>query len=1195
MFTIKWTKFKDGVVKLWKNHIFDFYYYPVERDRFLFARKGWGLLVYSSKITGVSLFILFLISLLLSFCGVSLISKDQSSGGPLLNVISQFADPGNIPLAEGLWGKSFAAICALFGVICLSGLVVSSVVSFVTRVSERWKNGMLHYNKFFSNYVVVIGMNEQTATIIKKSLKEPDVKYVLIQTRKNVEKERAKLELKLEREEERKVVFYFGERTQYEDIGDLHIEHAKEVYILGENMEYENELDHDSFNMTCLELIAKYCKTIKDESCKKNWGGDSIKCHVELEYQSTFTAFKSTHIYKNYNEGRVEFIPFNVHEIWAKKVLVDNYAVYPEGNLKKVQHYLPIDTYRIDAINGKKDTVNLTEKEQKCVHFVIIGMNQMGVAMAVQVAQLVHLPNFVRNAHLRTTITFIDNNAVKEGEYLMGRFSALFSLCQYRMIVCGKHSFNKDSYQKSKVDEYDIQWTDQVGQGCEWQNSKYSGRYSHLGTNFMDVQWEFIEGNVATKDIEDYISVLSEDLNHRTCTIAVCLNNPQKSIATALYLPEIVLKRAHQILVYQQNSFDLIDKIATSEKDWKRYEKLRPFGMIEGCYTEDAFDNYVAKLTHLAYAGKLSKGQPYRGKLKSEAERLWKEIGIDYKLSNINLSDSFQLKLRSAGNTWTEQKETLLDENKLEVLAMAEHNRWMTERLIMGYRPLTLTEWQQIETKISMEQPYNYLSEKQRLKIKSRAHLDICSNSQLEEWDPVTFNMGTDGKIVGMIPYLLNLAQRMRIHDILVNRRNDSSPTSFVWEMMKVNVSDDDKVVIEKSKRGNRERTEYLHTFWIGENLITRKQWKMVMGELPPQINDINQKDDEKAITFVSKNMVDEFLIVCNQITGLKFRLPWFEEWHYVKEHCDEGVKDLEGKVWQWTQSQFQEDCYRFCGRSQKFVNGEWHVDNSYWLPNFTSSDLGFRLVLPYIFDKEVAIEFDDDAATIDDLLSDKNLVLIKGGIIAFEDVNRVQYKVKVGDFRMLRTPITQRQWEAVMGTDSNRSLHRGDDYPVENVSYDRAKEFIMKLNNIKGSKFNLPTEAEWQMAAHVSKAEEKAVWHNGNSKSTHKVSICSSKKAQVADISDMCGNVWEWCLDYYAEFERYLEKGDCVNDDKGGPSQGVVRVLRGGSWQFDKGWCSVRSTTRSYWLPDYEAEDVGFRIAISEEAYNELKSKRDN
>ena len=226
---------------------------------------------------------------------------------------------------------------------------------------------------------MIIGNNEQAAAIIKKSLKS-GADYILLQTRKNVERERAKLELKLDREDEERVVFYFGERTSNEDIGDLKLEKAREVYILGEDMHSENEEDHDSFNMSCLELISQYCSNIS-KNTHKNWIGEKLKCHVDFEYQSTYTIFKSTHIYKRLNEN-LEFIPFNVHEIWAKKVLIDNYAIIPGGRAdeSKVQRYFPIDSYKVnDGYQG------IGINSDKSVHLFIIGEGEDQKALANQI------------------------------------------------------------------------------------------------------------------------------------------------------------------------------------------------------------------------------------------------------------------------------------------------------------------------------------------------------------------------------------------------------------------------------------------------------------------------------------------------------------------------------------------------------------------------------------------------------------------------------------------------------------------------------------------------------------------------------------------------------------------------------------------------------------------------------------------
>ena len=108
---------------------------------------------------------------------------------------------------------------------------------------------------------------------------------------RHVEKMRMRLDLDLDKNEEDRLVFYFAERTSREDIEALHLEKAKEIYILGEDVHADNEEDHDVFNISCLENISEYFKHVILK--------DKKKVHVSLEYQSTFTAFKSTHIYKS--------------------------------------------------------------------------------------------------------------------------------------------------------------------------------------------------------------------------------------------------------------------------------------------------------------------------------------------------------------------------------------------------------------------------------------------------------------------------------------------------------------------------------------------------------------------------------------------------------------------------------------------------------------------------------------------------------------------------------------------------------------------------------------------------------------------------------------------------------------------------------------------------------------------------------
>ena len=149
--------------------------------------------------------------------------------------------------------------------------------------------------------------------------------------------------------------------------------------------------------------------------------------------------------------------------------------------------------------------------------------------------------------------------------------------------------------------------------------------------------------------------------------------------------------------------------------------------------------------------------------------------------------------------------------------------------------------------------------------------------------------------------------------------------------------------------------------------------------------------------------------------------------------------------------------------------------------------------------------------------------------------------------------------WQAVMG--KNPSSFRGNNLPVERVSWNDCQKFIKKLQKLTGKKFRLPTEAEWEYAARGgnrsrgyeysgSDSVDYVAWYRGNSDSkTHPV---GGKKANELGIYDMSGNVNEWCNDW---FERYSSSHQT---NPVGPSSGSHRVLRGGSWFHISKFCPV-------------------------------------
>ena len=183
-------------------------------------------------------------------------------------------------------------------------------------------------------------------------------------------------------------------------------------------------------------------------------------------------------------------------------------------------------------------------------------------------------------------------------------------------------------------------------------------------------------------------------------------------------------------------------------------------------------------------------------------------------------------------------------------------------------------------------------------------------------------------------------------------------------------------------------------------------------------------------------------------------------------------------------------------------------------------------------------------------------------------------------DYYIGKYEVTQALWQAVMG--NNPSEYKGDNLPVEQVSWDDCQEFISKLNIITGKKFRLPTEAEWEYAARGGKKSRgnqysgsnnisDVAWYYGNSgNTTHAV---GTKQANELGIYDMTGNVYEWCQDRNGSYSSSSQ----VNPT--GANSGYFRVVRGGSWFCDAKSC--RSSYRDFDSPGAR-NSIGLRIVLS-------------
>ncbi|MBO3457298.1 formylglycine-generating enzyme family protein [Aetokthonos hydrillicola Thurmond2011] len=211
------------------------------------------------------------------------------------------------------------------------------------------------------------------------------------------------------------------------------------------------------------------------------------------------------------------------------------------------------------------------------------------------------------------------------------------------------------------------------------------------------------------------------------------------------------------------------------------------------------------------------------------------------------------------------------------------------------------------------------------------------------------------------------------------------------------------------------------------------------------------------------------------------------------------------------------------------------------------------------------------------------------------------QHEVTVQPFFLTKYPITQAQWRFVaqltqvnQQIKSDPSLLKGDNRPVERVSWIDAVEFCDRLSQYTGRPYRLPTEAEWEYAC---RAGTTTPFHFGDTittdlanydgsytyasepkgKSRQETSDVGSFPPNAFGLHDMHGNVWEWCADHWhgnykgapTDGSAWVEKNE--NDNRS------YRLLRGGSWFLTPGYC--RSASRSNYLPDDVYDNIGFRV----------------
>lgn len=594
-----------------------------------------------------------------------------------------FADPGNQMSGKtgdgGDGSRVVGFIFSTLGSIFLSGLLISTITNSFERMSDSWRSGFSYYK--LKNHIVIIGSDQMVYSLVNQLLGSTDL-TIVVMTSTDVEQMRNTLWASLmNKGDKSRIVVNYGQRDSEIFLDKINVAYASEVYLLGDTSEFDNiENYHDSLNVHCLTLISKQCKAINRTS--------RLKCHVLFDYKTTYHIFQYADLNTEITKY-IDFHPFNFYDFWARKVLVAGRS--KEGNIS----YKPLDYIPITS----KDS-------EKFVHFIVIGMSQMGQAMALQAAHIAHFPNYEK---AKTKITFIDANGKVEMNEFKQKCGELFKVSHSTFI-------DADAWLEANQNKTDSKEVDYGKFKTEYH---IADEYMHLVAenekqDFIDVEWEFIKGHDHNTLVQHLLNKYVNEEN-AIITVAVCLNITHMSLRSAMSLPKKYYENNVPILVQQRKTATMVSTLngeGFDEDHRKRllYKNIQPFGMVTECYDLNIVSSVeICKKISYVYNHFFTFDNLAVKIDMEKANQIWDNTVISKRWSNIFAAASIPTKLRCIGIDWDINRIYNLDElteEQVALLAEIEHNRWNVEELLLGYRPVHKDEDEKIDADKSKKKEY---------------------------------------------------------------------------------------------------------------------------------------------------------------------------------------------------------------------------------------------------------------------------------------------------------------------------------------------------------------------------------------------------------------------------------------------------------------------------------------------------------
>ena len=615
------------------------------------------------------------------------------------------------------WALFVSSITFVVGAFIFNGAIIGLITNSIERRVTNHKEGHIHYLK--SGHYIIMGYDDMVTSIIAHIFEKDKDAFILLMSSAEADKIREKLRKVFDEEFLNRIIINYGHRMSKDYYNDIHLESAEQIYIVG----LRTLPAHDAINVECVDSICAYLEKSEVTNRPKR-----IVC--VFEDLDTYASFKTSDIFSRVCQLGIEFIPYNFYAGWAKQVFVKRYHkdMYKPG--KEIQY---------PSVYGNK---GVTPQDDIFVHLVFVGTTNFAVAFAMEAAHVLHFPNFKKNGDPRTRITFIDINADKEKDEFITRNRHFFEVQTYRYY---------DLTNGSKLEQ----------EGFRNEYVTFTGD----DANFLDVEFEFIKGDVFSKKVQDKICDWAKEHNQKQyLSIFLAQSNQRQNFVMGMNMPDIVYDNEIPIFIRQDRSDNFVsnlretDELIRGKKEKNtyyfvtkgelkkkilggRYANIYPFGMNETAYSADEKSLNRAKLINYLYCTmpSSSKFQSIlvldsipESKLWEEANEYWHDLSVALKWSNLYNAYNIRVKLSmlramrgleqddKSHDTWP------LSDEEVDMMAHIEHNRWNVEKLLMGFR-----KPHRCEDKYNVE---NKLYENDLSRNKKRfIHHDIRPYEQLDD------------------------------------------------------------------------------------------------------------------------------------------------------------------------------------------------------------------------------------------------------------------------------------------------------------------------------------------------------------------------------------------------------------------------------------------------------------------------------